>query len=211
MPTGDSPEASGRRDEEYGVTSGRSDPSGPGGADETAGQIEAFLRGESPTVRLMAGWARSVATHRAWGFETPDDVVQSTLLALVQNFRDGRFKGGNLRAYVQRITMNMCITDYRRSRARGENVPLEDTTPAPATPWSGEDTERRVILDRILDRLGEKCRRIVVMAYIQGYSRKEVGEQLGITEEAARVKLFRCISKARDIIEEIGGVGAESG
>jgi RNA polymerase sigma-70 factor (ECF subfamily) len=158
----------------------------------------------------MAGWARSVAVHGAWGFETPDDVVQSTLLALVQNFRDGRFKGGNLRAYVQRITMNMCISNYRRARARGEHVPLEDTTPAPASRASGEDTERRVMLNRILDRLGKNCRQIVIMAYVQGYNRKEVGERLGISEQAARVKLFRCIHKARDIIEDIGGVEAES-
>jgi RNA polymerase sigma-70 factor (ECF subfamily) len=159
---------------------------------------------------MMAGWAMTVAVHGAWGFETPDDVVQATLLALVQNFRDGRFHGGNLRAYVQRIAKNMCITHYRRVRARGEHVSLEDTTHAPASRLSGEDMERRVMLNRILDRLGENCRRIVLMAYIQGYSRKEIGERMGISEQAARVKLFRCIRNARDMMDDISGAETES-
>lgn len=184
---------------------------GPGRRDEAASgeterYVKGFLEGQSGAVREVAGWARAVAVHAVWGFEAPEDVVQATLLALVQNLRQGRFKGGNLRAYVRRITKNMCITDYRRVRARGDHVSLDESAHPPADRVSGEDVERSALLVRILERLNEGCRKIVLLAYVQGFSRKEIGMHLGISEEAARVKLFRCIKNARAMLNGLGDV-----
>ena len=163
--------------------------------------IDAFLEGRIDAIKTIADWARSVAVHKTWGFETPEDVVQATMLALVQNFRDGRFKEGDLRAYVRRITKNMCISNYRRTKTRGEHVPLEDDDPR-SSPFSHtENLERRVLLDEIMVRLSEGCRQIIVFAYLQGYSRREIGKRLGISEAAARVKLCRCIENARALME----------
>lgn len=164
-------------------------------------QVAAFLKGERWAVGLMADWARQVAAHEAWGFETPDDVVQATLLALVQNFRRGGFVGGNLRAYVRRIAKNMCISSYRKVRARGEHVALEDVSFGIESSISGADVERRAMLVHIMERMGEECRRIVTLAYMHGYNRKEIGQELGISVEAARVRLFRCIQSARVMLD----------
>lgn len=171
--------------------------------------IVEFLEGRTEAVRIMAGWARSIAAHRVWGFETPEDIVQATLLALVQNLREGRFKSGDLRAYVRRIAKNMCVTDYRKVRARGEHISLEQSTHQPAARLSGKDVERGVMLNRILERLDERCRQIIHLAYIQGLSRKEIGGRLRISEEATRVKLCRCIQNARDMLAGLGDVDAE--
>ncbi len=95
----------------------------------------------------------------------------------------------------------MCITNYRRTKIRGDQVPLEDGDPPPASRLSGENLERRVMLDQVLARLSEGCRQIIVYAYLQGYTRKEIGERLGVSEEAARVKFCRCIQAARDLME----------
>ena len=167
-------------------------------ADETLDiQITAFLAGEMEMIRLFAGWARSVAGHRAWGFQDSEDVVQATLLALVKNLRRGQFKGGNLRAYVRRIAKNMCVDNYDRLRRQGTAIPLDEAPEAVASSRSAEDLQRAALLDHILDRLEEGCRRIVQLAYVEGYSRAEIGAHLGISEEAARVRLFRCIRTAR--------------
>ena len=176
---------------------------------ETGKLIEGFLEGEPAAVHTVAGWARSIALHKAWGFDTPEDIVQATLLALVQNLRDGRFKDGNLKAYIRRIAKNMCITNYRRVMARGEHVSLEESTHRPTSRLSGESLERRVLLDRILSQLNEGCRQIVLLAYIQGYSRKEIGKRIGISEEAARVKLCRCIQSARDLLNGFGKISTD--
>jgi RNA polymerase sigma-70 factor (ECF subfamily) len=163
--------------------------------------IRGFLGGQPDAVKVMAEWSRSVAEHKAWGFQAPEDVVQATLLALVQNLRKGRFKGGDLRAYVRRITKNMCVTNYRKQLIRGHHVSIEDGTSEPVSNLSGDDLERRALLARIMGKLNEKCRQIIHLAYVQGYSRKEIGSHFGISEKAARVSLFRCIQQARAMLD----------
>ena len=176
---------------------------------ETECQIKAYLDGQPETIHMMAGWARSVAAHKAWGFETPEDVVQATLLALVQNFRDGKFTGGNLPAYVKRIAKNMCITSYRKTRTRGEHISIDKSPFPPSSRQSGESIERRALLYRILEQMEEGCRQIILLAYAYGYSRREIGRRLEISEEATRVKLFRCIRHARTMLDGSDDIGME--
>ena len=159
-----------------------------------------FLDGHTGTVRIISEWARSVAAHRVWGFENAEDIVQATLLALVQNLREGKFSGGNLRAYVRRIAKNMCIDTYRKARARGNHVSLEESGRQHPARRPGDEMEHSNMIERILERLSEACRRIILLAYVHGYSRREISFRLGISEEAARVRLFRCIRNARALL-----------
>lgn len=168
--------------------------------------ISDFLASDPETVATVAGWAREVADHRAWGFESPDDIVQATLLALVRNLQDGRFASGDLRRYVRTIAKNISLSGYRRARTRGVELPLggdEGRGYEPAD--TGIDPERLSLLDRILGRLDESCRQIIGLAYLQGFSRREIAQRLGITEGAAKVRLFRCLEKARSTVELVGG------
>ncbi len=167
-------------------------------APETDRVIEDFLAGRQEVVAMVAGWAREVARHRAWGFDSPDDIVQATLLGMVGNLRAGRFGGGDLRAYVRRIAKNLCVSSYRRARTRRGEVSLEtQESEASVAPAAGLDAERRAALGRILALLDEACRRIIVLAYLHGQSRGEIAQRMGISEGAAKVRLFRCLEKAR--------------
>jgi RNA polymerase sigma-70 factor (ECF subfamily) len=180
---------------------------------DTARESEAiagrFLEGDNEAVRTVSEWARSVVAHRVWGFENTEDIVQATLLALVQNLRDGRFTGGNLRAYVRRIAKNMCIDAYRKIRTRGDHVPLEESERHSPVRHHGEEMARDDMIGRILERLSEECRRIILLAYIQGYSRREISNRLGISEQAARVRLYRCIRIARSLLSGPGEMSME--
>jgi RNA polymerase sigma-70 factor (ECF subfamily) len=165
-----------------------------------------FLNGKPEAVRAVSGWVKSVVVHKAWGFQDTEDIVQATLLALVQNLRGGRFEPGDLRAYARRIAKNMCITNYRRIRARGIHVPFEEGDSLAGDRHSGKEVQLSAVLNRILESLSEGCRRIVLLAYIEGYSRKEIGGLLGVTEEAVRVRLHRCIQTARGFLKGMNGV-----
>jgi RNA polymerase sigma-70 factor (ECF subfamily) len=190
---------------------------GPGsdGADPVpaAVQIVADFLAERPAaVDMVTRWARSVAEHRAWGFESPDDIVQSTLLALVRNFRAGRFHGDELRPYVRRITKNLCISSYRRARRYGRELRLSDDPAgaddehAPVQLVAPElDAESRTLLNEIMQSLDESCRHLVALAYIEGLSRQEIAQELGISAGAARVRLHRCIAQARQLVAEQEG------
>ncbi len=173
--------------------------------------VREFLEGRPERVHTVAEWARSVAVHNVWGFENTEDIVQATLLALVQNLREGSFTGGDLRAYVRRIAKNMCISHYRKVRSRGRHISIEESVHSPVPHDLGEAVEHRTLIDRIFERLSDTCRQIILLAYIHGYSRKEISTRLGITERAARVRLYRCIQNARTLLNRFGDVVMEHG
>jgi RNA polymerase sigma-70 factor (ECF subfamily) len=163
--------------------------------------IEAFMEGRIDAIRAVSDLAKSVVQHKVWGFDDAEDIVQATLLALVQNLRAGKYKSGNFPAYVRTIAKNICITDYRRQQARGVHVPLNDDVYLSTVQNPGKKVERRAALNMVLDRLNKSCRQILLMAYVQGYSRREIAEFLGIKEQAVRVRLFRCAKSARAFLE----------
>lgn len=166
-------------------------------AEETDRIVAGFLANRPEVVVQVAGWAKSVVQYRLWAFESPEDIVQETLLALVQNLREERFKGGDLRAYVRRIAKNICISSYRRLRTRGTHLPVCEEISVPSSRDAGPEIERQAMLQRILERLDEACRQLITLAYAYGIGRKEIAQRLGISETAAKVRLHRCLEKAR--------------
>jgi len=166
--------------------------------------VPGFLAGEAEAVRVVSRWARAVVSHKAWDFQNADDLVQSTLLALLRNCRAGRFQGGNFRAYVRRIAKNLCISSYRKLRTRGDQIEFEETVHSTGNPFPGDELERHSVIERILAKLDETCRRIIWLAYLQELNRKEISNLLGISEGAARVRLFRCLKSGQNIAKEFG-------
>jgi RNA polymerase sigma factor (sigma-70 family) len=94
-------------------------------------------------------------------------------------------------------------------KSRGYHLSLEADESLSVDHHSAEETERRSILDKVLTRLDEACRQIMDFAYVQGYSRLEISERLGVSEAAVRVRLYRCIRKARAMVADAGGSGIQ--
>ena len=166
-------------------------------AGATYAALPARLVANDPeAIRIVGHWIAEITRNRAWGFEAPEDIAQETLLALVQNIRDERFAGGDFRAYVRRIAKNIAITCYRRARRRGVTLSLEDVT----EPLAAEGTDRveaGAAVARLIATLDEACRRLVVLAYLRGRSRREIAVAVRISGGAAKVRLFRCLEKIR--------------
>jgi RNA polymerase sigma factor (sigma-70 family) len=179
-------------------------------ARESEALAKRYLDGDPESIRTVADWARVVIAHSVWGFENVEDIVQATLLALVQNLREGRFSGGNLRAYVRRIAKNMCISHYRKIQSRGRHVSIDESGQLSSYSRPGAVVEHRNMIDWIFKRLNEACRKIILLAYVQGYSRREISKRLGITEETTRVRLHRCISSARGLLKGSGDIAMEN-
>jgi RNA polymerase sigma factor (sigma-70 family) len=178
----------------------------PGGRDASEALPARLVANDPDAIRTVARWIGEITRNRAWGFETPEDISQETLLALVQNIRDQRFAGGDFRAYVRRIAKNIAISSYRRARRRGVTLSLEDVSEPLAARGDGQ-VEAGAAVARLIATLDEACRRLVVMAYLRGRSRREIAANLRISEGAAKVRLFRCLEKIR-LRQAQGGAGA---
>ena len=164
---------------------------------ETEQIVAGLLEDRREAVATVTRWIESVARHRAWGFESAEDIAQEAILAVLRNLRHGNFTGGDLRRYVRRITKNICVSSYRKGLVRGTQTPIPDEIPAGPAPGDRGESECASMVRRILEKLDEACREIIVQAYLMGMSRREIADRLGVTEGTAKVRLFRCLEKAR--------------
>lgn len=141
----------------------------------------------------------------------PDDaaeVSQETymkLLRVIRSFRgDSKFS-----TWLYRVTSNVAISMLRKRSRHDRNVSLD------AEKWSdlqapdSADPELRLQgrllrerLDSALMSLPEGYRAVVVMKDIYGLSLAEAGKQLGITEGAAKVRLFRARQRLKKVLYE---------
>ena len=92
-------------------------------------------------------------------------------------------------------TLKNCIRNYRRLHANRRNISLEEYGDLAAP----EIAER---LSHILPKqLPADDREMLIWRIEQGLSHREIGKRLGISEEAARVKMSRIIGKCKELIE----------
>lgn len=97
---------------------------------------------------------------------------------------------------------------YRYLRNRKETISVEELSKellAPGKPLEEQccDKETAERIYGLLDREPERTRRIVLMR-LEGYSFREIGVKLGISENSARVIDFRVKQKIREILRKEG-------
>lgn len=118
-----------------------------------------------------------------------EDVVQETYLRLLQHPDPESI--GNIRAYLYRITANLCVDLHRKrvSEARYEVEATDDverevvkvaaTEPTPELQFSHEQAMDR--LRDMLQALPEMTRYVFVLKRIEGLSHAEIANRLGIS------------------------------
>jgi RNA polymerase sigma-70 factor, ECF subfamily len=158
-----------------------------------------------------------------------EEVVQETWLAVLEGI--DRFEGrSSLRTWIFRILMNRAITRGRRERRsvpfssladpelEGEEPAVDPSRFLPAgNRWAGrwsapprawdlpEDRligrETLQVLRDSIDRLPPAQRTVITLRDVQGWSSREVGNVLDVSETNQRVLLHRARSKVRRALE----------
>jgi RNA polymerase sigma-70 factor (ECF subfamily) len=146
------------------------------------------------------------------------DLVQDTLLEAFRDF--DKFRGESedeLVAWLRRLLLNNVADFARQYRATDkrrldrEVAPGGESSSAPGgrlvaagpSPSSAAAAvEQAVAVLRVLDRLPEEYRQVIVLRYQDERSFDEIGGELGLTANAARKLLVRAIERVQ---AELGG------
>lgn len=106
--------------------------------------------------------------------------------------RIGQFKGeGSFEGWIRRITVNEALTYLRRSRTMMlAETDLEKADREPDYNGLSDHLEEEDLL-RMIDKLPPGYRIVFNMYSIDGYSHKEIAEQLGISENTSKSQLSR--------------------
>ena len=127
------------------------------------------------------------------------DVMQETYVGAVKGI--GRYRGeGSLEAWLAGIALRRARDWKRRLLGKFKRTDtLEGEPPlAQALPQPDLDQKRR--LRQALDQLPDRQRSAVLLHVWMGYSFREVGDALGVSEATARVHAFRGREALRELI-----------
>lgn len=116
---------------------------------------------------------------------------------------------GWLYTAVRNVAANLRRGNVRR-RLREEASSVMNTSCSPSDSEPAWDEIRPVIDDAMHD-LGETDRAAVVLRFFEDRSLREVGEALGLTENAARMRVDRALDKLRQLLAARGIQSTASG
>jgi len=119
-----------------------------------------------------------------------EDVAQETFVRLMRKAPDWQSGGANLRTWLFRVALNLCI-DIKRSR-QFEPIDTVDVLPDPV---GVEQIDGRIDLERTvrgaLASLPERQQTAIVLVHYEGFSGTEAAEALDVTVDALESLLAR--------------------
>jgi RNA polymerase sigma-70 factor (ECF subfamily) len=135
-----------------------------------------------------------------------DDLLQESFLQ-VHRFRHTYDADQPLRPWLFAIARHVFLMHARATRRRLARVgPLPDDVVVPVPP-EVEGLPDRIRVRAALDRIGPERREALLLHHVWGFSFREVGAVLGITEAAAKLRSSRGMADLRDVL---GGNGPET-
>ena len=127
-----------------------------------------------------------------------EDVAQEAYLRAYRSLRgfrgDSRFE-----TWMYRIVSNVAMTHLRRRKRFGDLMVDEREAPDPEVRPTDELVERDE-LKRALDALPVGQRTVVVLKDVYGLSCQEIGDQIGVSEGAVKVRLHRARRRLKELI-----------
>jgi len=176
---------------------------------------DGFLAGEEEAVLTVQGWIEAIVRGGNWRFADPESLVQEILIQLLEIVRAGKVHSpGGFLKLVRTTARYRSVDAYyaqRRQRDRESPDALLETRPArEEDPGQRlEHAERADLLIYIFQRLPEACRDLWKRVYHHRQSAAQAAAELGITPNNLRVRLHRCLQRAREIRREYEAVAPD--
>jgi RNA polymerase sigma-70 factor (ECF subfamily) len=130
-----------------------------------------------------------------------EDIAQETMLRLWRAGATLELGQYGLRPWLRRVTSNLCLDRIRAMKRTvvTDEVPEMAEPPTQSAALEQQDLAKRV--EAALSALPERQRRALTLFHHEGLSQAEVGEVLGISDEAVESLLSRARRSLRASLE----------
>ena len=153
---------------------------------------------EAELVRRMAPRIRLYGLRHLRDEHAADDLVQQVLIVTLEALRAGRLRETERLASFVLGTCRMMVLDLRRNAQRKELLLEQFGAEMLAPPQPSAPQLDREQLARCLQRLKERERAVIVMAFYDEQTGADVARFLGVSEANVRVIRHRAIHQLRD-------------
>ncbi len=132
--------------------------------------------------------------------EDAQDLLQDGFVKIFKNLE--KFRGeGSFEGWIRRIFVNTSIEHFRKSL---KNFSVSDTQEVIVedSSWNALDNLAEKDIIKMIQELSPGYRQVFNMYVIEGYSHKDIGEILGISEGTSKSQLARAKGILKKMVEE---------
>lgn len=145
----------------------------------------------------FAGKMYAVCLRYANSAEDAQDLLQDGFVKVFRNLH--RFRAeGSFEGWIRRVFINSSIEHFRKKSLQLSKVSEKEEGTIEDTGISALDTLAEKDIVRLIQELSPGYRTVFNLYVVEGYSHKEIGEQLGISEGTSKSQLAR----ARSILQK---------
>lgn len=135
-----------------------------------------------------------------------EDLLQESLVILWERVRSGRFEySARLGTFIYAIARNIWM---QRLRRKGREVPggLDPESPEDPSLSPLDElilAEQSSLISEALGRIGEQCRKLLLLFYWEELSMDEIALQLGFTNaDTAKAKKYQCKKALEEMMKK---------
>ena len=118
-------------------------------------------------------------------------------------------------AWIRRIMVNVIIDEFRKNKAYKENVRMtehEDLAAFNSKTYAINEGEKNLLAAEVMEmiqQLPPMAKQVLNLNVFDGFSHKEIGELLGISEAASKWHLFNARNLLKDKFKKVGDKRAD--
>ena len=146
-----------------------------------------------------------------------EDIAQQVFAKIYFSIGNFDFRS-SLLTWIYKITVNECYDYLRKKRVRKlvyesdfseeDSLQMENSqTAKDHTAPVDETLERRDLLMKLLSKISEEDRMLMLMKEVEGHSVEELAQMTGMNENTIKVKLFRTRQKLVKAAQRLGKGG----
>ncbi len=135
-----------------------------------------------------------------------DDVFQETVIAFINIVQQGKFRmEASIKTFLVSVARNIwrneqkkrMRTDFREQRFESGRAQSEDEI----NEWINESEKKRQLRDLVF-KLGEPCRKLLMLFYYENLSMREILDHLPYeNEQVVRNKKYKCLQQLTEIMK----------
>lgn len=131
--------------------------------------------------------------------EEAEDVVQNGFISVFENINS--FKGtGSLEGWIRKIMVNTALTNIRKNKKFKQNIELDSVEFMLPSATHTNDSFAAKDLLKIIQTLPVGFKTVFNLYAIEGYSHREIGDMLNISEGTSKSQYSRAKAHLQKII-----------
>ena len=165
--------------------------------------IEGDNRAQKKLFDLFAPKLFGVCLRYMKDHDLAQDTLQDGFVKIFTKLSDYNGKG-SFEGWMRRIVVNTCLDQLRKDQKLKVNTPIDDVSfLVKDNHWIEEELTAKDLL-KLVESLPDGYRVVFNMFAIEGYSHKEIAEQLNISENTSKSQFSRAKSHLRKKLIELG-------